>query len=202
MHTWICGLVNLKECATTSPPTSLWGHLWTSVNVAVISEHQLRRHLTCWRSTVCYRLIASEVHYYHSVLLFITCVFMCSLYILVSWERDNFLYIFFLSASFKHFLTHFVFKIIWLFHWITREPGWAARDHRQPCAHGEHQQKACFNRLVPLGLLCYPHWFCPSAVSTARCVRGRALQPRMFTGTKHNRGICRFIDFLLRASRA
>lgn len=79
----------------------------------------LRRHLTCWRSTVCYRPIASEVHYYYSVLLFIACVFMFSLYILVSWERDNFLHIFFLSASFKNILMHFVFKMIWLFYWIT-----------------------------------------------------------------------------------
>lgn len=35
---------------------------------------------------------------------------MFSVYILVSWERDNFLYIFFLSASFKNILMHFVFK--------------------------------------------------------------------------------------------
>lgn len=130
-------------------------------------------------------------------------VFSCVVFIFWCLGSEITFYTFsFCQLLLNIFLTHFVFKMIWLFHWITREPGWAARDHRQPCAHGEHQQKACFNRLVPLGLLCYPHWFCPSAVSTARCVRGRALQPRMFTGTKHNRGICRFIDFLLRASRA
>lgn len=42
--------------------------------------------------------------------LLLFCVFMFSLYILVSWEQNNFLYIFFLSASFKTFLMHFVFK--------------------------------------------------------------------------------------------
>lgn len=66
---------------------------------------------------------------------------MFSLYILVSWERDNFLYIFFLSASFKNILMHFVFKND-LF--VLLNNAWSARDHRQPCAHGEHQQKACF----------------------------------------------------------